>query len=48
MTIAPKLYLRELPEPVFKFPLQERLQHTEDLGKCRLGHLLSMLTRSSS
>ncbi|KAF5377182.1 hypothetical protein D9615_006332 [Tricholomella constricta] len=25
-----KLYLRELPEPVFKFPLQERLQHTED------------------
>ncbi|KAG6891083.1 hypothetical protein C0995_014173 [Termitomyces sp. Mi166 len=27
-----KLYLRELPEPVFKFPLQERIQHTEDRG----------------
>ena len=26
------MYLRELPEPVFKFPLQERMQHTEDIG----------------
>ncbi|KAJ7275432.1 hypothetical protein B0H12DRAFT_1087305 [Mycena haematopus] len=25
-----KLYLRELPEPVFKYPLQDRIQHTED------------------
>ncbi|KAF7978859.1 hypothetical protein HWV62_44331 [Athelia sp. TMB] len=25
-----KLYLRELPEPVFRYPLQDRLQHTED------------------
>ncbi|KAF9519904.1 hypothetical protein BS47DRAFT_1374940 [Hydnum rufescens UP504] len=25
-----KLYLRELPEPVFRFPLQERLHHSED------------------
>ncbi|KAG8928902.1 hypothetical protein FRC02_006241 [Tulasnella sp. 418] len=25
-----KAYLRELPEPVFRFPLQERIQHTED------------------
>ncbi|KAF8912956.1 hypothetical protein CPB84DRAFT_1820455 [Gymnopilus junonius] len=25
-----KLYLRELPEPVFRFPLQDRIQHTED------------------
>jgi len=24
-----KLYLRELPEPLFRFPVQERLQHTE-------------------
>ncbi|EIW64964.1 RhoGAP-domain-containing protein [Trametes versicolor FP-101664 SS1] len=24
-----KMYLRELPEPVFKFPLQERILHTE-------------------
>ncbi|KAI8983411.1 hypothetical protein BD414DRAFT_81407 [Trametes punicea] len=24
-----KMYLRELPEPVFKFSLQERIQHTE-------------------
>ncbi|OBZ79225.1 Protein LAS1 [Grifola frondosa] len=28
-----KLYLRELPEPIFKFPLQERIQHTEDLDE---------------
>jgi hypothetical protein len=27
-----QLYLRELPEPVFRFPLQERMQHTEDIG----------------
>ncbi|TFK57655.1 RhoGAP-domain-containing protein [Heliocybe sulcata] len=26
-----KLYLRELPEPLFRFPLQERIQHSEDL-----------------
>ena len=26
------MYLRELPEPVFKFPLQDRIQHTEDIG----------------
>ena len=26
------MYLRELPEPLFKFPLQERLSHSEDLG----------------
>ncbi|KAJ7042609.1 hypothetical protein C8F04DRAFT_83781 [Mycena alexandri] len=25
-----KLYLRELPEPVFKYSLQDRIQHTED------------------
>jgi len=25
-----KLYLRELPEPLFKFPLQDRIQHSED------------------
>ncbi|KAF7320004.1 Glucosamine 6-phosphate N-acetyltransferase [Mycena kentingensis (nom. inval.)] len=27
-----KLYLRELPEPVFKFSLQDRIQHTEDIA----------------
>ncbi|KAA1468463.1 RhoGAP-domain-containing protein [Dentipellis sp. KUC8613] len=27
-----KLYLRELPEPVFRFPLQERIQHSEDIS----------------
>ena len=27
-----QMYLRELPEPVFKFPLQDRIQHTEDIG----------------
>ncbi|KAG6919578.1 hypothetical protein DXG01_004241 [Tephrocybe rancida] len=39
-----KLYLRELPEPVFKFPLQERIQHTED----RADHISNnfMLLRS--
>ncbi len=26
------MYLRELPEPVFKFPLQERILHTEGFG----------------
>ncbi|KAH9982156.1 hypothetical protein BGW80DRAFT_1261857 [Lactifluus volemus] len=25
-----KLYLRELPEPLFRFPLQDRIQHSED------------------
>ncbi|KAI0768636.1 hypothetical protein BD413DRAFT_563758 [Trametes elegans] len=28
-----KLYLRELPEPVFKFPLQERILHTEGIDE---------------
>ncbi|KAF8213491.1 hypothetical protein K438DRAFT_1902556 [Mycena galopus ATCC 62051] len=39
-----KLYLRELPEPVFKYPLQDRIQHTED----RADHLSNnfMLLRS--
>ncbi|GJE85925.1 RhoGAP-domain-containing protein [Phanerochaete sordida] len=32
-----KLYLRELPEPVFKFSLQERQQHTEEIA----GHISS-------
>ncbi|TFY83128.1 hypothetical protein EWM64_g882 [Hericium alpestre] len=26
-----KLYLRELPEPVFRFPLEERVKHTKEL-----------------
>ncbi|EMD41588.1 hypothetical protein CERSUDRAFT_110164 [Gelatoporia subvermispora B] len=26
-----KQYLRELPEPLFKYPLQDRIQHSEDL-----------------
>ena len=30
---ASQLYLRELPEPVFRFPLPDRIQHTEDLGE---------------
>ncbi|PPQ64732.1 hypothetical protein CVT26_002676 [Gymnopilus dilepis] len=29
-TAKDDLYLRELPEPVFRFPLQDRIQHTED------------------
>ena len=27
------MYLRDLPEPVFKFPLQDRIQHTEGIGQ---------------
>jgi hypothetical protein len=27
-----QLYLRELPESLFKFPLRDRLQHSEDMG----------------
>ncbi|KAJ3826239.1 hypothetical protein F5880DRAFT_129242 [Lentinula raphanica] len=27
-----KLYLRELPEPVFRFSLQDRIQHTQDIA----------------
>ncbi|KAG5653500.1 hypothetical protein H0H81_012710 [Sphagnurus paluster] len=39
-----KLYLRELPEPVFKFPLQERIQHTEDRGMSGKTTILRVLT----
>ncbi|KAJ4476619.1 hypothetical protein J3R30DRAFT_309536 [Lentinula aciculospora] len=28
-----KLYLRELPEPVFRFSLQDRIQHTQDIAE---------------
>ncbi|KAI0963113.1 hypothetical protein AcW1_000286 [Taiwanofungus camphoratus] len=28
-----KLYLRDLPEPVFRFPLQDRVQHSEDMDE---------------
>ncbi|KAI0735515.1 hypothetical protein C8Q76DRAFT_611686 [Earliella scabrosa] len=28
-----KMYLRDLPEPVFKFPLQDRIQHTEGIDE---------------
>lgn len=27
-----QMYLRELPEPVFRFPVAERVQHTRDRG----------------
>ncbi|KZT65545.1 RhoGAP-domain-containing protein [Daedalea quercina L-15889] len=30
-----KMYLRELPEPLFRFPLQERLAHSEDFDEHR-------------
>jgi hypothetical protein len=30
-----KAYLRESPEPVFKFSLQDRIQHTEDIDEHR-------------
>ncbi|KAJ7596701.1 hypothetical protein C8J56DRAFT_918113 [Mycena floridula] len=35
-----KLYLRELPEPVFKFPLQDRIQHTEDFSDHRANNFV--------
>jgi hypothetical protein len=28
-----QLYLRQLPEPLFRFPLQERILHSEARGK---------------
>ncbi|KAE9395908.1 RhoGAP-domain-containing protein [Gymnopus androsaceus JB14] len=28
-----KLYFRELPEPVFRIPLQDRIQHTQDIAE---------------
>ncbi|KZT06270.1 RhoGAP-domain-containing protein [Laetiporus sulphureus 93-53] len=31
-----KLYLRELPEPLFKYPLNERIQHSEELDGHRM------------
>lgn len=30
------MYLRELPEPVFKYTLQDRIQHSEDYGRHNL------------
>ncbi|TRM65964.1 hypothetical protein BD626DRAFT_194822 [Schizophyllum amplum] len=35
-----KLYLRELPDPVFKFQLQDRIQHTEDLNDHRANNFM--------
>ncbi|KAG2345304.1 RhoGAP-domain-containing protein [Suillus weaverae] len=33
-----KLYLRELPEPLFRFPLQDRIEHTGDRAEHQLTH----------
>ncbi|KAG1749647.1 uncharacterized protein EDB91DRAFT_1108879 [Suillus paluster] len=33
-----KLYLRELPEPLFRYPLQDRLEHTEDRAEHQSNH----------
>ncbi|KAF8634448.1 hypothetical protein AX15_000895 [Amanita polypyramis BW_CC] len=41
-----KLYLRELPEPVFRLPLHDRIQHTEDISGSRKA-LVAKLTISS-
>jgi hypothetical protein len=35
MCSLPQSYLRELPEPVFRFSLQDRIQHSDDLGALR-------------
>ncbi|KAL1740873.1 Rho GTPase activation protein, partial [Schizophyllum fasciatum] len=35
-----KLYFRELPEPLFKFQLQDRIQHTEDLTDHRANNFM--------
>ncbi|KAG1757960.1 hypothetical protein EDB19DRAFT_1660019 [Suillus lakei] len=33
-----KLYLRELPEPLFRFPLQDRIEHTGDRAEHQSNH----------
>ncbi|KAF9015462.1 hypothetical protein BDQ17DRAFT_1341106 [Cyathus striatus] len=40
-----KLYLRELPEPVFKFPLQDRIQHSENLGEHSANNFLLLRSK---
>ncbi|KAF8634447.1 hypothetical protein AX15_000895 [Amanita polypyramis BW_CC] len=35
-----KLYLRELPEPVFRLPLHDRIQHTEDINEHKANHFV--------
>ncbi|KAF7367212.1 Glucosamine 6-phosphate N-acetyltransferase [Mycena sanguinolenta] len=40
-----KLYLRELPEPVFKVPLQDRIQHTEDLADHRSNNFVLLRSK---
>ena len=42
-----QLYLRELPEPVFRFPLTERLQHSDERGKHPFSFCLLLLNEIS-
>lgn len=42
-----QLYLRELPEPVFRFPLTERLQHSDERGKYPFSFCLSLSNEMS-
>ena len=38
--------MRELPEPLFRFPLQDRIQHTADIGEsCGLWNNRSFQTK---
>ncbi|KAL0567794.1 hypothetical protein V5O48_014204 [Marasmius crinis-equi] len=40
-----KLYLRELPEPVFRFSLQDRIQHSEDLADHRSNNFILLRSK---
>ncbi|EIN13461.1 RhoGAP-domain-containing protein [Punctularia strigosozonata HHB-11173 SS5] len=40
-----KLYLRELPEPVFRFSLQDRIQHSEDLDDHVANHFVLLRSK---
>lgn len=35
----PQQYLRDLPDPVFKFALEDRVKHSEGLGKSYLTYI---------
>ncbi|KAJ7225904.1 hypothetical protein GGX14DRAFT_422836 [Mycena pura] len=40
-----KLYLRELPEPIFRFSLQDRIQHTEDRADHQSNNFMLLKTK---
>ncbi|KAG2370245.1 hypothetical protein BDR07DRAFT_1386850 [Suillus spraguei] len=40
-----KLYLRELPEPLFRFPLQDRIEHTGDRAEHQSSHFVLLRSK---